>query len=238
MAVCNAGLNMVPANRLLMGLTGRRVRVYKAGASPSPFRRVGEALGRRWVAGRGSALSLTYTLPGRPRGTPAGRCRQSATAAAAAACKRCPHCSLAPISLQCTRYWPPSPPRRPPRPLRQTSPLAPPSSWVSGEGRGRNARPQLLGSAGCFPLPPRRRPPALAHATLLYAIPMQAPAPAERTSWWRWAWRACGRCRQPAHGRGETAGGGPRLGGGASSQHAPTNIVVMLGQSLLGSYLN
>ena len=30
---------------------------------------------------------------------------------------------------------------------------------------------------------------------------------------------------------------GPRLGG-ASPQHAPTNIVVMLGQRLLGSYLN
>ncbi|PSC72044.1 PIN domain [Micractinium conductrix] len=44
MAVCNAGLNMVPANRLLMGLTGRRVRVYKAGASPSPFRRVVHAV--------------------------------------------------------------------------------------------------------------------------------------------------------------------------------------------------
>ena len=63
MVVCNAGLNMVPANRLLTGLTGRRVRVYKAGASPSPFRRVGEALGRCWVAGRGSALALTYTPP-------------------------------------------------------------------------------------------------------------------------------------------------------------------------------
>ncbi|PSC71869.1 hypothetical protein C2E20_4698 [Micractinium conductrix] len=44
MVVCNAGLNMVPANRLLTGLTGRRVRVYKAGASPSPFRRVVHAV--------------------------------------------------------------------------------------------------------------------------------------------------------------------------------------------------